>query len=216
MQNRLMLNVAKPKAIVIGSYFYINQLSGMETKGVSFGETFVKFKKSVRSLGVVLDHKVNWKEQVSNTYRKAFSLLYRLNFFHKSTTFELRHHLIKALLLPILDYCSLVLCDISQEMDKKLQTIMNRIRYIYGIRKREHITPYRSSLQWLTTYERRDFFTTVLLYRIFTSGKPSYLACRYIANESNHPVRRYKQPLCIPAFQKEFLRNSFYVTSSYL
>ena len=54
-QNRLRLNVAKTKAIVIGSYFYVNQLPGMETKGVSFGETLVKFEKSLRSLGVVLD-----------------------------------------------------------------------------------------------------------------------------------------------------------------
>ena len=90
------------------------------------------------------------------------------------------------------------------------------ILYIYGIRKREHITPYRSTLQWLTMHGRRDYFTAVLLYRIFTSGKPAYLVGRYIANESSCPVRRYKQPLCIPAFQRQFLRSSFYVISSYL
>ena len=50
MQNRLTLNVAKTKAIIIGSYFYINQLQGMETKGVRFGQTLVKFEKSVRTL----------------------------------------------------------------------------------------------------------------------------------------------------------------------
>ena len=125
MQNRLTLNVAKTKAIVVGSYFYINQLQGMETKGVQFGQTLVKFEKSVRTLGVVLDYKLNWKKQVSYICKRAFSLLYRLNFFCNSTTFYLRRHLIKTLLFPILDYCSLVWCDISQEMDRKLQTIMN-------------------------------------------------------------------------------------------
>ena len=46
-QNRLRLNVTKTKAIVIGSYFYVNQLSGMETKGVSICETLVRIEKSV-------------------------------------------------------------------------------------------------------------------------------------------------------------------------
>ena len=50
-QDRLTLNFAKTKAIVIRSNFYINQLPGMETKGVSFGESLVKLEKSVRSLG---------------------------------------------------------------------------------------------------------------------------------------------------------------------
>ena len=129
--------------------------------------------------------------------------MYRLNFFRNySTNFEFRHYLVKSLLFPILDYCSLVWCDISQEMGKKLQIIMNAgICYIYGIRKRKHITPYRSSLQWLTIHGRRNCFTAKLLYRIFASVKSSYLPYRYIANESNRPVRGYKQPLGIPAFQ---------------
>ena len=86
------------------------------------------------------------------------------------------------------------------------------IRYIHGIRKREHITPCKSSLQWLTTNGRRNYFTAALLYRIFFSDKPSYIPSRYIVNDSNPPVMGYKQALCIPAFQKEFLKNSFYVT----
>ena len=45
VQNRLTLNVDKTKAIVIGSYFYSNQLPATEVKGVSFGQTLIKFKK---------------------------------------------------------------------------------------------------------------------------------------------------------------------------
>ena len=41
--------------IVIGSYFYINQLPEMETKDVSISETLVKFEKSVPRLGAVHD-----------------------------------------------------------------------------------------------------------------------------------------------------------------
>ena len=38
-RNRLRLNIAKTKAIVIGSYHYINQLPSMQTRGVTLNQT---------------------------------------------------------------------------------------------------------------------------------------------------------------------------------
>ena len=217
VQNQLKLNISKTKAIIFGSYYYVNQLSTMETEGVVLGETLIKFEPSVRSLGVILDSKLNWKEQVASICRKSYSLLYRLNFFRKSTNFNLRKHLIQALLFPILDYCSLVWCDLSNELESKLQVVANSgIRYIYGVRRHEHISPYRTALRWLTIKGRRNYFTAVLMYRMFKSGKPEYLVNRYIINVSNRPVRGSRPPLCIPPFRKEFLENSFHVSSSYL
>ena len=90
------------------------------------------------------------------------------------------------------------------------------MRYIYGIRKREHITPFRSSLQWLTIEGRRKYFAAILLYRMFVTNKPQYLVKRDITNVSNRPVRGYKLPLCIPSHKKEFLENSFLVKSTCL
>ena len=88
---------------------------------------------------------------MSSICRKSYFLLYRLNFFRKSTNFNLRKHLVQTLLSPIVDYCSLVWCDLSPELNQKLEVSMNAgKRYIYGIRKREHSTPFKSSLQWLT------------------------------------------------------------------
>ena len=181
----------------------------MQTKGVTLIQTLIKFETSGRSLGVILDCKLNWKEQVSSICRNAYSLLYRLNFFKKSTNFNLRKHLVQTLLCPIVDYCSLVWYDLSAELNQKLEVVMNAgIRYIYGIRKREHITPFRSSLQWLTIEGRRKYFAAILLYRMFATNKPHYQVKRTIANVSNRPVRRYKIPLCIQSYKKEFLENS--------
>ena len=60
-RNRLRLNIVKTKAIVIGSYYYINQLPSMQEKGVTLNQTLIKFETSVRSVGVILDYKLNWK-----------------------------------------------------------------------------------------------------------------------------------------------------------
>ena len=108
----------------------------------------IPFQKVVKTLGVVFDHKLDWKEQVTSICKKANSLLYRLNFFRRSTIQQLWNHLIEALLFPIIDYCSLAICELSDGLNLKLQRVLNSgIRYnVFGLRKSEHITPYRASL----------------------------------------------------------------------
>ena len=105
---------------------------------------FIKFESSVKSLGVIIDSKLEWKQQVAAIFERSNSLMYRSNFFRKSTTFRLRKHLIKSLLFPLIDYCSLVICNISNELELKLLRVINSgVRYIFGIRKCEHISAYR-------------------------------------------------------------------------
>ena len=215
--NRLTLNLTKTKAIIIGSYYYINLLTTLPIRGLTLGNTFIKFESSLRNLGVIFYSKLNWKEQVSSTCNKAYSLLYRLNFFRKSTTFKLRKHLIESLLFPLVDYCSLVICDLSGELNTKLQRVINSgIRYVFGIRKSEHISPYRASLEWLTTKGRRDYFAAILLYRLFgkDSKFPQYLRNQYLLIVRTRPTRSERTPLTIPSFRSEFLDRSFYVRTS--
>ena len=138
----------------------------------------------------------------------------RLNFFRKSTNFKLRKHLIETLLFPLIDYCSLVYIDISGELDLKLQRVINfGIRYVYGVRRSEHISPYRCSLDWLTTKSRRNYFAVTLLYRILKVDIPSYLRCRYQLNQPSRPVKGEVKPLVLPPSNSSFLDSSFYHTS---
>ena len=125
-ENDLLLNVAKTKAIVIGSYYYINELSKHEIKGVTFNGSLIKFESSVKSLGVIIDSKLDWKLQVAAICKRSNSLMYRLNFFRKSTTLRLRKHLIESLLFPLIDYCSLVISSVlTKSSTKKLNDTKN-------------------------------------------------------------------------------------------
>ena len=72
-ENDLLLNVAKTKAIVIGSYYYINELSEYEIKGVTFNGSLMKFESSVKSLGVIIDSKLDWKQQVAAICKRSNS-----------------------------------------------------------------------------------------------------------------------------------------------
>ena len=101
--------MAETKAITIGSYYYINKLSLHELQGVTLNGSLIKFESSIMSLGVIIDCKLDWKQQVSAICKRSNSLMYRLNFLKKSSTLRLRKHLIKSLLFPVVDYCSLII-----------------------------------------------------------------------------------------------------------
>ena len=103
--NQLILNLTKSKDIVIGSYYYINLLPISPIRCLILGDTFIGFESSLHNLGVILGSKLNWKDQVSSNCNKAYSLLYRLNFFRKSTIFKLRKHLIESLLFSLVGKC---------------------------------------------------------------------------------------------------------------
>ena len=70
----------------------------MAVSGIVLDHTIIKFELCARSLGVWLDSKLNWKVHVSSICKKASPLLYRLNYFRKSTNFGLCKDLIETLL----------------------------------------------------------------------------------------------------------------------
>ena len=73
--------------------YYIITLLLNPIKGVILNGTLIKFEKSVKTLGVVLDDKLKWEEHIIVISKKFNSLMYQQNFFTKSTTFGLRKYL---------------------------------------------------------------------------------------------------------------------------
>lgn len=213
--NHLNLNLGKTKAIVFSSAFYSASLTGLTVR-VAGGT--IPLESSVRNLGVILDSRLDWSEHVTSICKKANSLMYRLNHFRKSTNLALRRHLILSLLFPLVDYCSLVFCDVSGELNLKLERVINTgIRYIYGVRKSAHISPYREELGWLRIATRRQYFSCCTLYKLLKTRKPAYLANFFLERSNHQPARGDRaRTLVIPRWNTEFLHKSFHVSTSSL
>ena len=157
--NKLRLNVDKTKAMVIGSPYYINSLPSVARNFIVIGGTPVVYESSLPNLGVVLDSKLNWNKHIAHICRRVRALIYCLYYFRKSTNLRLRKHLTQMLLFPVIDYCCLVYNNFSNDVNSKHQKLVNSgIRYIYGLKRWGHITPYRRELGWLTTTARAKYF----------------------------------------------------------
>ena len=116
---------------------------------------------------------------------------------------ELRTTLVTSLFFPILDYCFLVYNDLTEELNTKLQQLINcGIHFIIDLRGDVHISPFR--LWGLTVRSRRLYF----LGRATFNSSPSLsfaLLPRF--------VRRATSPLLY--LHTSTFRNSFYLSAIY-
>lgn len=142
--------------------------------------------------------------------------MYRLYFFRKSTNFRLREHLIFTLLYPRIDNCFLVYCDLTAKLDLKLLRFINTgIRYIYGLRRNEHMSPYRRELGWLTVASRRKYFVAYSLRKMFSTSTPAHLISLFHFSVAVRPVKG-NMLLDVRSFGTETLHKSFHVSSASL
>lgn len=90
---------------------------------------------------------------------------------------QIKINLVKTLILPIFDYACISYHDLPQYLENKITRLLNcAIRFIFGLRKDVHITPYRIRANLLSPLNRRKYFIGCLFYKIFYTGCPSYLA----------------------------------------
>ena len=211
--NKLDLNLEKTSAIVFGSANYVNRLAQLSVTSVRVNDMDIPIVATVKSLGVTLDAKLDWRAHVLTICKRANSLLYRLNFFRRSTNFELRKHLVTSLLFPIVDYCCVVQSDITSELNLVIQRVVNSgVRYIFGVRKSSRISPFRRQLGWLTVAGRRDYFAACLVYKLINTETPSYLSNMLLIRAQSRPRRGDNMAsLVVPQHRTVTLARSFHV-----
>ena len=75
---------------------------------VEMGDEKIVRSKAVKCLGVVIDDELNWKEQVKNVRRKCFTGLSKIRRLRNVLPSTTKKQLYNALVLPHMDYCSVV------------------------------------------------------------------------------------------------------------
>ncbi|CAD6226339.1 GSCOCG00011879001-RA-CDS [Cotesia congregata] len=127
----------------------------------------LEYVERVKYLGLVLDNTLSWHGQMVSVSQQAMSCLARLKMNSRVLNTTMRRRLVVALILPIFDYGCAVLTNISGSLQQRLQRKFNAcIRFIYGVPRFDHITPYRRQLGWLTLRSRREFLIACIIYKM--------------------------------------------------
>lgn len=167
---------------------------------------------SAKNLGVSIDTDLSFEIHVKNLLQKAhFKLkcLYQNRHLFNS---RLKKLLCDSLILSNFTFCDLLYGScITKELQTRIQRMQNScLRFIYCIRKREHISHTLRWANWLNMHNRYVLHGSVLVHKILCDKKPSYLYRRIKFRTDIHAVNiRRKDTLHFPSHRLQLFKKSF-------
>ncbi|CAK1577919.1 unnamed protein product [Parnassius mnemosyne] len=214
----LTINPKKTQAIIIGSSRLIRKIDWSSLPPILLDCTQIPYSNKVKNLGLYLDSCMSWTSQINEVSRKMFAALSSLRRLRNFLPTVTKVTLAQSLLLPILDYADICYLDITEEQLNKLERIQNLcIRFIFGLRKYDHISEFRKQLKWLPIRLRRNTHILSTLYSVlFNPSTPHYLKDRfqYLSLTHNRFLRSsVNLSLSTPSHSSSFFKKSFTVTA---
>lgn len=173
----LLVNASKSQIIVIGNSRQISKLDYPSLPPVIFDGSALPYSHTVKNLGIIMDSNLSWKPQVSAVSKKVFGAYGSLKRWKNLLPVKTKILLANTLLLPILDYADACYLDLNEDLLNKLERLQNLcIRFIFGLRKYDHVSEYRKKLNWLPIRHRRNLHVLSILFAtLFHPWSPPYL-----------------------------------------
>ena len=166
----LLVNPTKSQAIIIGSQRLLSNINLSELPQLSLNGAVIPFLTTVKDLGLLIDQNLTWQPHLNDVNSRIFSIIHSLKRLQNFIPLKTKVHLCQTLLLPLLDYGDVCYLNITEQLLNKLERLQNLcIRYVFGLRKFDHISEFRSRLNWVAIRDRRNFHTLSLLYNILNN-----------------------------------------------
>ena len=147
----------------------------------------IERKVKVKDLGVLLDETFSWTPHVNKLISTAY---YKLKFSYRFKNFltqESKTTLCEGYVLAHFNYCDSVYNNITEFLKQKIQKAQNTcIRFIFGLRKYDHISSYFTQLKTLNMEERRTVHGLTTMHKIVTNIAPTYLTSKIIYHNNLH------------------------------
>ena len=172
--NFLKLNPNKTNFIILNSK---RNISNMPSISLKFNSCNVPPIDSVVSLGVNISNTLDFNKFISRKVQICSFHLRNLSHVKQSLPIETRIILVTNLILSNLDYCNALLIRATNKDIKPLQRVMNKaIRFIFNLRKRDHISQFSAKAHFLPIFYRIRFKICLMAFKIVNGMSPDYLA----------------------------------------
>ena len=136
----------------------------------------IKNKKSIKYLGIIIDSKISFKEQIVETCKKAQTVL---NMIRRNLYFaprKLKEKACLATVRPILEFASICWSPNCQYLKKKLEIVQNNCaKFVVNAYPKKgqyenfSITKILKSLGWETLENRRNQARLTMAYKILNN-----------------------------------------------
>ena len=154
--NRLRLNVTKTEILWLASP---TRLASNPPSSIQITGSLIAPSKTVRSLGVLIDSAISFREQIAGLTNTCYYHLRQLGSIRRSLSFDSSHALVRALILSRLDYCNGLLGGASAALLNQMNGVMRAsARFIPQKSRNSHITvEMNTRLHWLDIRARIDY-----------------------------------------------------------
>ena len=208
----LILNSKKTQMMVFGrnKETVANNLN-IILNGVPINSSLV-----CKNLGVFLDTDLRFEHHISHLLQKSFTKLKTLYIHKDILPLHIRLRLCESLIVSYLDYANVLYWPaLTLASRNSLQKLQNScIRFSYGLRKFDHVTPSFIAAGWFYLAERYRIHLSTLVYKINKEKEPVYLYEKLVRGHDVHNrVTRHNNLFRIPrhstaAFQRCFTYNA--------
>ena len=173
--NRLKLNASRTEFIWFGS---ARRLARCTFESIVINGSSILPSKTVRNLEVVLDPSLSLASHVTKLTSTLYFHIRQLRTIRRTLTNDACHALVRALVLPRLDYCNGLLAKAPDYLLAQLSGMMRAAaRLILHLPQKSHVSDaIRRQLHWLDTSERVRFKLCVRARRCIKGSAPSYLS----------------------------------------
>lgn len=172
VSNGLVLNANKSQSIVI----YKKSLDTSSFPGIFLHGSLIPYSNTVRDLGLVFNKTLTWGDHLVSISKRVFgmlSCLYKVVGFSDS---QFKKKMFLSYLLPHFIYGDIVLFGLLQENMNILQRCFNACtRFIFGIRKFDHISAYSSIVLGCSLSIFYEFRVCLFIFKLLKTKQPFYL-----------------------------------------
>ena len=188
--NKLVLNIAKTKAIVFGSRY---MLSSNPQLNLTLAGQPVEQVKETKLLGMVLDSGLKWTKQIDSIIIKMGRSIAVTRKCTKYLTPTVLKEVIQALVLSNLEYCPVIWSSAAKTQIQKLQIAQNKAaRLALHCSKRTHIVDMHRDLSWLSVEKRLQSRVITFFRNVQVDKKPQYFydQITYTKEKHEHMTRQ--------------------------
>ena len=180
--NHLKLNLGKTELLYLPA-----KSSPMVDLSITVENAVVSSAPTAKSLGVVLDDRLDFSSHIASTTRTCRFFLSNVRRIRPFLTKKATQLLVQASVVSRLDYCNALLAGLPACATKPLQLVQNAAaRLISNLPRSAHVTPLLIELHWLPIAARIRFKALDLAFRAARGTAPSYLQ----AMITNHTTTR--------------------------
>lgn len=214
ISHNLKLNSTKTCVMLFGNPMRVGEMK--HTFQLHLNQDLLPITESCRNLGLVMDCQLKYVSHVDSLIRKAYMRLKLLYGNRHAFDYNLRKYLCEALVLSLFNYADLVYRPCLDSVTKRrIQVAQNACcRFIFGLRKYDHVSNYLKVLQWLPMDTIWVFHLLTFVFGLLHSNQPEYLRNKLTYRTTMHTVSLRDQGLLnIPKHSTSKYRESFSYTS---